>query len=111
MQIVDAAAHLEEVERIVHELLGRCAGLEWAVIEIASPEAPEARSDRGTRVFILKMEFDQRRETEPHAVGVGLGECFAQHAVEQETGFEIGAGWRVLDAADTLAQIQSLGLL
>jgi hypothetical protein len=45
MQIVDAAAHLEEVEGVVHELLGGRAGLEWAVVKGAAIEASEARGD------------------------------------------------------------------
>ena len=39
---------------------------------------------------------------------VGLRKSFAQDLVEKEAGFEVGAGGRVLDGADAIAQIEFL---
>ena len=111
MQVVDAAAHLEEVQRIVHELLGGDAREERAVVERASAEPAKPRGDGGARVFVFEMQLHQRREAEAQAVGIGLGKGGPQDAVEQEAGLEVRSGGRVLDCADAVAQVELLGAL
>ena len=108
MEVVDAAAHLEEVERIVHELLGGDSGDEGTVENGASAEAAEARGDGGARVFVFKVQLYQRCEAKAQAVGICFRERATQDAVEQESGLEVGSGGRVLDRADTVAQVELL---
>ncbi len=108
MELVYAAAHLEEVERIVHELLGGGAGLEWPVVKRAAFEASQACGDGSPWILVFEMQLHQRREAEAHAVAVRLGKSGAQHSVKQEAGFKVGTGRRVLDPADAVAQIEPL---
>ena len=72
---------------------------DWAV------NAPQPRGDRGSGILVFEMQLDQWREAEAQAVGVGLGKSFAQDLVEQKSGFEVGAGWGVLDGPHAIAQI------
>ena len=68
MQIVDAAPHLEEVERVVHEFLGRNPRHEWSVIKCRPIQPAQPRCDRCARKFILQMQFHKRSEAESQAV-------------------------------------------
>src|SRR3954454_16344183 len=68
MQIVHAAPHFEEVERIIHKVLRSNARYEWSVIECRPIQPAQARGNRCARVFILEMQFDQRSEAEAEAV-------------------------------------------
>src|SRR6266851_2174338 len=111
MKIVHAAAHLEEVEGVVHEFLGCRAGLERSVIKRASVEASQAGSNGGARVFIFEVQFYQRREAKAQTVGIGLGKSFPQDFVEQETRLEVGAGGGVFDPANAIAQVEFFGAL
>src|SRR4029077_1108668 len=54
---------------------------------------------------------DQRSKPQPQAIRVGLGKGGAQDLIEDESGFEIGAGQGVLDPADALAQVEALRML
>ena len=110
MEIVDAAAHLEQVERVVGELLGRDAGGERPKILRVALHCGDARGDRRPRVRIVEDQLDQRRETQAQAFVVGLGKFAAQRLVEQERSFEVGAGGGPLDPAHALAQVQLAGL-
>src|SRR5260370_8341251 len=91
MKMVQAAAHLEEVEGVVHEFLGCRAGLERSVIKRASVEASQAGSNGGARGFIFEVQFYQRREAKAQTVGIGLGKSFPQGFVEQQTRPEVRA--------------------
>src|ERR1039458_2533534 len=64
MEIVNAAAHLEQVERIVGKLLGGDAGGERPKILRVAPDSANARGDRRSRVRIVEDHLDQRRETQ-----------------------------------------------
>ena len=110
MEIVNAAAHLEQVERIVGKLLGGDAGGERPKILRVALHCRDARGDRRPRVRIVEDQLDQRRKTQAQAFVVGLGEFAAQGLVEQERSFEVGAGGGPLDPAHALAQVQLAGL-
>ena len=92
MKVVDAAAHFEEVERVVGEFFRGGARGEGAVVEIASAKPAKARGDRGARIFIFQVQLEQRGETQTQPVGVSFRESGAQHAIEEKSGFEVGAG-------------------
>src|SRR5208337_2754735 len=111
IEIVHAASHLEEVERIVHELLGSRAGLKWAVEKAVTTGASQARGDGGTGIWIFEMQLDQWRESEAQTVGISLGKRLAQDLVEQEAGFEVRAGRCEFDPADAIAQVKFLRAL
>ena len=97
IQFLDAAADLEEVERVVGELFGRGARGKRAVIDAL--RAAQVRGDGDARVAVFQAEASQRRGAEAQAILVSLGENRAQGLVEDESGFEIRAGGRVLDDA------------
>src|SRR5207302_3014531 len=103
--------HLEEVERIVHELLCGSPRNKRAIVERTSTEPAKPRSDRGTRIFIFQVQLHQRRKTEAHAIRVGLGKPRPQHAVEQEARLKVRSSGRVLDLAHPIAQVQLFGAL
>ncbi len=52
------------------------------------------------------MQFDQWSEAQPQAIRIGLGEGGAQDLIEHESRFEVGAGQRVFDPADAIAQVE-----
>src|SRR5580693_10803901 len=70
MQVIDAAAHLEKVERIAGKLLCRSARGERPVIDIAPTETAEPRGDGSTRKLVFQVQLDQggKAQTEPVAV-------------------------------------------
>ena len=107
MKVVDAAAHLEEVECVVHEFFRRQPRRERAVVDVFSAEAREARYDRGSRVFVSEMQHDEWGEPQAQPVGVGFGKCGAEKPVEQESRFEVGTGERVLDGSDAFPQVET----
>ena len=74
MKIVHAAAHLEEIERIVGKLLGRGARRKWPVVERTPAQAAEAGGDGGAGVFIFQVQLEQRSEAQAQAVGVSFRE-------------------------------------
>src|SRR5271166_4735997 len=47
VQILHAAPHLEEIERIVHKLLGGGAGNKWTVVKRTTIKASQSDCDRG----------------------------------------------------------------
>src|ERR1700676_4289179 len=57
------------------------------------------------------MELDERSEAQPQAIRIGLWEGGAEDLIEDESGFEIGAGQRVFDPADAMAQIEALRVI
>ncbi|PYX69513.1 MAG: hypothetical protein DMG78_21780 [Acidobacteria bacterium] len=111
MQVIDTAAHFEEVEGIVHEFFSSDARNEWSVVDGTAVEPSQSRGDGGARVFVFEMKLHKRSEPEAHARLVGFRECFAQDTVEQESGFEVGAGGTVFNCADAIAQVQLLRAL
>ena len=110
MEVVDAAAHLEEIERIVGEFFCRGARGERTVVERTSSQAAEAGGDGRARVFIFQVQLDQRGEAQAQTVRVGLRESRAQHAIQEKSGFEVGTGGGVFDGAHAVAQVQPAGL-
>src|SRR5215472_5806524 len=85
----DAAAHLEEIQRIIHELLGRDARDERTVVQVLSASFTEPGSDRRPRIFVVQMQLHERRKSKTQALPVSLWKCRAQDPVEQEAGFEV----------------------
>src|SRR5260370_22513822 len=57
------------------------------------------------------MQLDQGSEAQPQAIRVGLGKGGAQDLIEDEPGFEIGAGQSVFDPADAMAQVEAFRML
>ena len=110
IQVEGAAAHLEQIESIVGELLGGNAGGERTKVLRVALHPADARGDRRARVRIVEDQLDQRRKTQPQAFVVGLGEFAAQRLVEQERRFEVGAGGGPLDPAHAVAQVQFAGM-
>ena len=106
MKVVDTAPHLEEVERVVHELLGGKARNEGAVVERAPGKTAHARSDGGSRVLVLDVQLYQRREPEAKPPLVSLREGLPQSAIEQKAGFEIGTGGGKLKPANPIPQVE-----
>src|SRR5208337_3832265 len=84
---------------------------ERAVIKRSPIEPAEPCGHGGARVFVLEVQFHQRREAEAQAIGVGPGEYNAQNGVEQEAGFKIRSGGGVLNASDAIAQVELFGAL
>src|SRR6202043_2889717 len=97
MQIVNATPHLEEVERIVHELLSRNPRNKRTIVERTPAQPAKPRSDGSSRIFVFEMQLHKRCEAEPQPVLVSLRERSSQDTVQQETGLEVGAGGSVLD--------------
>src|SRR5581483_2309844 len=89
MEVLNAAPHLEKVERVVGELLGGSAGRKWSVVEVLATKPAQARRDRRTRKFIFQMQFNQRREPQPQALRVFVRKRGAEKAVKEKSGFEI----------------------
>src|SRR5437868_5593247 len=73
MKVVHAAAHFEEIERVVGELFCRCAREKWSVIIGLPIQAAQARGYRSSRVFIFQVQLDQRREAEAEPLRIRLG--------------------------------------
>ena len=107
MEIVHAAPHLEEIERVVGEFFRGRTRWERPVVKRAPAQTSQPGGDRSARVFIFHVQLEQRGEAQAEAVGVGLGEGLAQHAIQEKAGFEIGTGGGVLDGAHAVAQVQS----
>ena len=110
MEVVDAASHLEEIQRIVGELFCRGARGERTIVKRAPARAAEPGGNRGARVFIFHMQLEQRGKTEAQAVRVSFRESRAKLSIQEKTGFEIGARGSELDGAHAVAQVQSAGL-
>src|SRR5208337_1780076 len=126
-QIEGAAAHLEQVERVVGEFLrghtrgkrpkvlradsqaGGSTGLqpgEYFAVQNSGFSPGDARGHGRAWVRIVENELDQRRKAQPYALVVALGELAAQNFVEQERRLEVRASRSPLDPADTIAQVQ-----
>ena len=74
MQVFHAAPHLEKVKRVVHEFFRRHPRPERPVIKVLSRNPPQPGRNRSTGEFVFQMQLDERREAQPQAIGVGLGE-------------------------------------
>src|ERR1700730_8502782 len=109
MQIVDAAPHLEEVERIVHELLGGNPRNEGAVIERTPAQPAYPRRNRSSRGFVFEMPLHKRREAESQPLLISLGENGAQDAVEQKPRLEVRTRGSVLDPTHAIARVELFG--
>jgi hypothetical protein len=57
------------------------------------------------------MQLDQRSEAQPQAIRVGFGKSGAQDLIKDESRFEVGAGQRVFDRANAMAQVEAFGAL
>ena len=108
MEIIHAAAHFEEVERVVRKLFCGRAGGKRSVVEIAAVQAAQAGRDRGAGIFVRQVQFDQGRKTKSKPSGIGFWEMTTEEFVEQEYGFKIRGSRRVFNPADQFAQIQPL---
>jgi hypothetical protein len=74
MQVVHAAAHLEEIERIAGKLLCHRTRGKWPVIDVASTETAEPRGDGSPRKLVFEVQFDQRRKAQTEPVTVSFRE-------------------------------------
>src|SRR5580692_2790954 len=57
MQIVDAAAHLEKVERVAGKLLSRSARWERPVVDVPDTESAKPCGNGRTGEFVLQMQL------------------------------------------------------
>src|SRR5215469_765162 len=57
------------------------------------------------------MKLHEGREAQAQARGIVFGKRVAQEFVEEKTRLEVGTGGGVLDRADAVAQVQTLGAL
>jgi len=57
------------------------------------------------------MELHEWREAQAQTLLVRLGKDFPQNAIQQEAGFEIGAGRRKFDGSNAITQVQFFALL
>ncbi|MGH9500069.1 MAG: hypothetical protein ACRD3L_13090 [Terriglobales bacterium] len=55
--------------------------------------------------MVFQVQLDQGCETEAETIGVSPGQRGAEELVEQESGFEVGAGGREFDVVDTVAKV------
>src|SRR5579859_6493199 len=111
MQVFDAAPHLEEVKRVVHELLCRHARSKRPVVEVLARQPSQSRCDRSAGEFVFQMQLDQGSEAEAQAIGVSFWKSGAEDLIEDKSRFEVGARQRVFNRADAVAQVEALGSL
>src|ERR1700730_6408622 len=57
------------------------------------------------------MELDQGSKPQPQTIRVGLGKGVTQDLIKDKSGFEIGAGQRVFDRVDAMAQVEAFRML
>src|SRR5205807_2979090 len=108
VQFKGATAHLEQIQRVVQELLRYGPRPEGAVIQRAARGAPDPGSYISARIGILQVESNHRRWIEAQALLVSLGKFLARCLIEQQRGFKIRAGQRILDPANPLTQVEPL---
>ena len=104
MQVVHAAPHFEEIQRVVHELLRSSPREERAVVDRATIQLAEPRGHRSPGKLVFQVQLDQRSEAEPHALDVGLGKNFAQRLIKNKPALEIRTRPREFNAAHQPAQ-------
>ncbi len=105
-----AAAEFEEIEGGVAVALGGEARGEGAVhLREAAFGELVGGVDAGEFVFDGEAEEVRRVELEA-AAGFGVAEVEGGGVVEDERGFEAGAGEGVLDACDFFAEVEAFGL-
>src|SRR5208337_2088585 len=114
MKVVDAAAHLEEIERIVHKLFRGYPRSKRSVVKVIpwklfARDSSQPRRDRRAWEFVFQMHLDERSKAQPQAIRVGLGKSDAQHLIEDEARFEVRSGWRVFDRVHAIAQVEAPG--
>src|SRR5215472_10770622 len=85
IEIFDAAAHLEEIQRVVHELLGSNPRDKWAVVQVLSASFAEPRGDGGARILVIHMKLHKWSKPKTQPLLVSFRKCRAQDAVKQET--------------------------
>ena len=110
LQVVGAAAQLEQVQRLVQKTLGSRARGERAVAAI-DRFFSQPVGDVRAGISVLAGEPDEERRVQPQPLaGLGRAVDLRVGAIEQQRGFKIRAGGRVFHAANALAQIQPLRL-
>src|SRR5579872_805559 len=58
MQIVDAAPHLEKIERIAGELFRSAARSKRPIVNISAAKTSQPRSDRSSGKFVVQVKLD-----------------------------------------------------
>ncbi len=57
------------------------------------------------------MELGERRKAQAQAFVITFGEGETQDLVEEESGFEVGAGEGIFDGVDAVAEVEAAGVL
>src|SRR5947209_20445866 len=57
LQVIRAATHLEEIERIVRKLFGRSSRGEWSVVSILAAQRTDLRGDDHPRIFVAEDQL------------------------------------------------------
>src|SRR5215472_5843156 len=120
IEVVDAASHLEKVERIIGEFFSSRSRREWPVVQI-SPTAVRGRASsrgRGLKaqllsqpgghrrawIHIFQVQFYQRCRTNPQPGGVSLRKNFSQQSVQQKLRLKIRPNKREFELAHAIAK-------
>ncbi len=103
-QIFLAAAHLEEVEKLPFEPLGRGARTERA--EIERGRARKLGRNLAAREVVVEHDLHVRRHAQLEQVEVGLREMTPRQFIVQQRRFQRRPGESILDARHGVTQIQ-----
>ena len=106
IQFLDAAAHFECVERVVHEFLGVCAAGKRAVVERFPTKPPNASRHRCAGIGVLKVQLDHGCRAQPQAIGISLRKSGPQKLIKQKARFKVRAGRGEFDPANAIAQVE-----
>src|SRR5215813_11567103 len=103
IEILTAAAHLEEVAETGFEFIGGRARSEGAVVE--SRRTAYVRGHLAAREGVVEDDLDVGGEAQAQQLEVGFREVEAGLLIEAEGGFERRAAGPILDALGGLAEV------
>jgi hypothetical protein len=89
MEIVDAAAHLEEVQGIVGEFFRGGTRREGTIVERFSTQTAQAGCDRGARLLIFQVQIEQWGDAQAQAVALSFRKNRPERAIQKKAGFEV----------------------
>ncbi len=89
IQVKGAAAHLEQVKRIIEKLVCHGPRTKRAIIERAAAQFADACGDIGARIFVFQVEADHRRGPQTQALLVCLRKLLPQGLIEQQHGLKV----------------------
>src|SRR5215470_9614630 len=108
MQIVDASAHLEKIERVVGELLGRSARRKGSIVKRTSSFAPKACGNRSAWIFVIEVKLDQCGKAQAKSTHVSLWELGPQDFIKKKSRLKIRPRFCIFDPAHNRTHIEPL---